>query len=83
MSDNHVIIHEEDCMITVGDDGLYLSCKYSRHLTPDVEETHSVLLTSVKTVSGAALEELKLQAVNALIDQLEAADEAVEEGSNP
>lgn len=82
MSDNHVIIHEEDCMVTVGDDGLYLNCKYTRYLSQDVEETHSVLLTSVKTVSGAALEELKAQAINALIDQLEATDEA-EEGSNP
>ena len=81
MSDNHVIIHEEDCMITVGDEGLYLNCKYRRYLSQDVEETNSVFLTSVKTVSSKALEELKFQAVNALIDQLEA--EAIEEGSNP
>lgn len=81
MSDNHVIIHEEDCMVTVGDDGLYLNCKYRRYLSQDVEETHSALLTSVKTASSEALEELKAQTINALIDQLEAAYEA-QEGSN-
>lgn len=79
MSDNHVIIHEEDCIVTVGDDGLYLNCKYTRFSTEDVINTHSLLLTSVKTVSSEELESLKFQAINNFIDELESEDEE----SNP
>lgn len=71
MSDNHVIIHEEDCIVTVGDDGLYLNCKYSRYLSQDVVELHNSLLTSVKTVSSEQLESLKFQAINNLIQEIE------------
>ena len=79
MSDNHVIIHEEDCIVTVGDDGLYLNCKYTSFSTEDVINTHSLLLTSVKTVSSEELESLKFQAINNFIDELESEDEE----SNP